>query len=71
MSRKVFGIGFWLPVRALSKRRAARGHNLLGVTPAIQKLRVRAKLDTAQFSQKIAYMVCISKLFKSLVFQGK
>jgi hypothetical protein len=30
MSRKVFGTGFWLPVRAIFKRRAARGHNLLG-----------------------------------------
>jgi hypothetical protein len=31
MLRKVLGAGFWLPVRAIFKRRTARGHNLLGL----------------------------------------
>ena len=49
-----FGASFWLRVRVIFKRRTAKGHNLLGVAPAIQKLRLRAILTTAPFLYIIA-----------------
>jgi hypothetical protein len=54
MSRMVFGTGLWLPVRAIFKNSAGRGHNLLGVAPAIHKLRVRAIPRTRPIYQIIA-----------------